>query len=554
MSYYNNNANYGHKNFSFPNFGGGLKRTNSLSNDEIFDLLEWVGNRNRWTNYVYLLLIVWDFDRNNDFRGGHKFGQEYEKVEEHLTELFVNGGATQYQYNQVISSLENFAKFFRNRSFEEELRKQTLDYAYLQIGVRPSELHEEVKLLRDQLRRLSSDQRTRIPKDKIAKPQQTRRFSSDRLEMMDLKNTILELQKKNKKLTDLVSQSDEKIDALQDQAARYQEEASNYQAALGNAINVRWRDDDQNNAVNLSDDIEKLVHTLGSFTKVKGSGVKIREDAANQLLASYNCRTDANEKRGSKFGGKLLLAAALQLKILETIINHVKYNYKISNNKDTDAQEWIDAEEEWVGGSGFLVQEPFELPQNQAYDNNHHNNNLEIDIISNTNELIRLMSRLTEIRSGTDNFTPIAPIKVRQYVYAALGSRAFNDQTHPFISYLIGKIISIMDFYRELLDEQKKQELPNEAIELVLEVIHLFFFRLKAQPTIPEFRFFPSGHPLDAELMEGTWENIQKYEVEICYFPAIGINLGSKDRRVFTKARIITRPKSTLRDDEGDDD
>ncbi|CAG8541441.1 8299_t:CDS:2 [Ambispora gerdemannii] len=550
MSQYGTGNNQ--KNFSFSNFGG-LKRSNSLSHDDLFDLLEWVGIRSRWTNYVYLLLIVWDSDKRSDFRGGHKFGQEYDKVTEHLRELYTTDGATQNQFNLAMNSLEKFAKFFRNH--EEDLRKPTLEYAYSQIGLTSADSYNEGALLREQLHRLSSDQRARIRHLLIRRIQSfaifsghvqrcalerqqlpndnenisnetndhsgsvavtttpTRISSNDHDEVTDLKNQILELQKKNKKLTELLSQSDEKVDVLQDQAARYKEEASNYQAALGNAINVRWRDDDPNNAVNMGDDIEKLVHLLGSFTKVKGSGVRIREDAASQLLASYKCKTEITDKR--------------------------------------DAQEWIDAEEEWVSGSGFLVQEPSELALNQSYDSNYHNN-LEVDIISITKDLIRLMTRFSEVRTGSDNFTPIAPIKLRQHVYAALGSRAFNDVTHPFIRHLAEKIISIMDFYRELVDEQKKQELSKEASDLILEVIHLFFFRLKAQPIVPEFQFFSAGCALDSELMEGTWENVQKSEVEICYFPVIGVNLGSKDRRVFTKARVIARPKSAF-DDEGDD-
>ncbi|KAG9298806.1 hypothetical protein G9A89_015827 [Geosiphon pyriformis] len=583
---------------SFPRYGGlGSQRGTGINTEELFELLEWIGNRTRWTNYVYLILIVWDTDKHQNFRTSPKFDMEYEQVLESLHELLSGDGATRLQYNHALQIFENYQKFWKNN--EDNLRKPSLESAYQQIGLSTDASYEEGAVLRDQLRRLTLEQRKKVRNLIIKRIQSYASFAcylqhlsqmgntkeqvegiasvvssklsvnhstvekitktnlhspNDRNDVAELNNQIAELQKRNKKLSNSLAEADEKLDTAQEQMTILKEEASHYQAALGNAISVRWRDNDPNNPVNLGEDIEKLIHSLGNFAKVKGSSIKIIEDAASQLLANYKCQTEITDKRG----GKLVLHAALQLLILQTILNGCRnyLNKSPHKNQENDqASKLCDAtatqelSNEWVDASHSDSSEEDSVdsstgPPIKKQSSKTMENNLEVDIITTTDDLLDLMTWFSKTRNGTDDFTPIASIKLRQLVYAALGARGFNDIKHPLIMNLVGKLIEIMDTHRVVVGEQKKQDIKAEAIDLVLDVIQLFFFRLKSQPIIPEYRFIGPGPDLNSEFMEGNWEDINQSEVEICYFPLIGINLQSNERRVFTKARVLVRPKT----------
>jgi len=298
-----------------------------------------------------------------------------------------------------------------------------------------------------------------------------------------------------------IKQLQEETEELSEQAKSAKEEASNYQAALGNATNTRWSDNTSINPIQLTKDFEKLQHSLTDFTKVKGRSFKVYDDEAKQLLAKYDCNANLNTKEIKNY-----LSAALQRMILEIIFYNVENLIDYSNNA--------------------------------AYSDEY----LESLIVYHTQSLVECTHLFAESREGQDTVTAITSVKIRQQGYAALGSRGFARSNHPFIKKLVYEILSRMEKYREVLDEEKKKELPSEAEKIIRTGMQLWFC-LKAQEPIPMIHWFESGSHLKPHLMVGSWKNesVEEMEVDFTFFPLI---ITEHDNQIFTKAQVFTRPKS----------
>ncbi|CAG8805738.1 12799_t:CDS:2 [Gigaspora margarita] len=158
--------------------------------------------------------------------------------------------------------------------------------------------------------------------------------------------------------------------------------------------------------------------------------------------------------------------------------------------------------------------------------------------------LCNLINRLGETRNGTDEITRVTPVKVRQQVYAVLGSRGFCKDNHPIIEKLASYILENIGKYRKISDE-KQLEFQYKAIEVVKKFAHLYF-RLNAQEPIPSYsRYFDAGNPLQNNVMDGSWDddNMDNLEVEICSFPLIYIQGKNNSKKILSKAIVLPREK-----------
>ncbi|KAG9291209.1 hypothetical protein G9A89_021711 [Geosiphon pyriformis] len=297
--------------------------------------------------------------------------------------------------------------------------------------------------------------------------------------------------------------AESEIKDLRNQIHKLKQEASQYQATLGNITHVGWKDDDPNNVVQLAKDIENLQHLIRDFTQVRGSNFKLNSENCQKLLQESNCETQL-----SSFKGKTAISFALQQLIIRTIEEAVQKYYTINQN----------------------TQSTFDETQN-----------LEVSISSKVNSLIGLMQKFSNTRIDNDDFTRVAPVKLRQQVYSVLGSHAFSSPNHPFFKYLIKIVLDKMEIYREILSEEYKAELPRRAAEVIRQVICIFLYRIKTQAEIPQIKFFEAGTPLDNGLMEGSFDS-ENEVVDICGFPAIGTNLDdAKKRKILCKALVQAR-------------
>ncbi|GBC08151.1 hypothetical protein RclHR1_07930008 [Rhizophagus clarus] len=323
---------------------------------------------------------------------------------------------------------------------------------------------------------------------------------------------VKRLQERNDKMKSVydehINQLQEEANELRKAAKSANDEASGYQAALGSATNVRWSDSTFNNPIQLTKDIEKFQHLLADFTKVKGKSIKINEDAAKHLLNKYECKANLNSKEIKNY-----LAAALQRMILETIFYHTDNLYRLAEK----SQVFIDA-------------------------------HLESFIVYYTQNLVDYTNKLAKNREGKDSITTITPVKIRQQVYAALGSRGFAKSNHPHMKKIVNGILNKMEKYREVVDEEKKKDLHSEAEKIIRTGMQLWFC-LKAQEPVPKIHWFKSGAGIQSHLTVGSWEseNIKEIEVDFTFFPLIIAEHDGQDNQVFNKAQVFVRPKQNGR-------
>ncbi|RGB33610.1 hypothetical protein C1646_669209 [Rhizophagus diaphanus] len=396
-----------------------------------------------------------------------------------------------------------------------------------------------------------------------------------------------------RRLQQRANESDLESQNLKKQLMELKEEASRYQSALGKATNVRWGDDDSNNPVQLTKSIVEIANSIAEITTVKGKDVTIIDNTANELLQKYNCLTRVNSGKG----WKSILAAALQRLIIETLFQALS-NYLSQCDPRTRPKPLIYKQQ--VPSQSLQQQQqqqqPQQPPQQQQQQNNpqpsnaqtsnaqtqaqsviaaareniqslpkrssslivstnsnsilrnpsspvDHNNNLEVEISLTMTSLVGLVNHLAETRKGSDDITKITPIKIRQQIYAVLGTRGFCKDNHPFIEQLTTTILDTLSRYRQM-NKEKLAVLKENTTKLVTEFVHLYF-RLNAQEPIPDFKdFFDAGTPVQNNLMEGAWDDdaSDDLEVEICSFPLISVK-STKDnsRKVLSKAHVVPR-------------
>ncbi|KAF0464075.1 hypothetical protein F8M41_026555 [Gigaspora margarita] len=333
--------------------------------------------------------------------------------------------------------------------------------------------------------------------------------------------------------------SDLEIQALKKKLIELKDEASRYQSALGEATNVRFGDDDSNNQVQLSKAIIEMQNLLMDFTTVKGKDITIDEKAVSELLTLYKCKTR----------GKPVISAALQRSTFELLVNYTT-KYLTRRPKTIQPLPSSQPRQSFQPSNQQQYQQQYQQAQ-QSYNQRSSMNQLPIDdayleseITIHMISLCNLINRLGETRNGTDEITRVTPVKVRQQVYAVLGSRGFCKDNHPIIEKLASYILENIGKYRKISDE-KQLEFQYKAIEVVKKFAHLYF-RLNAQEPIPSYsRYFDAGNPLQNNVMDGSWDddNMDNLEVEICSFPLIYIQGKNNSKKILSKAIVLPREK-----------
>ncbi|CAG8479866.1 8651_t:CDS:2 [Paraglomus occultum] len=407
--------------------------------------------------------------------------------------------APREQISLLASKLEKTKNKLKAKAEESRTLRREADEKYRQY-------EEQIQELRNELSNVNqlNNSYTEACREKEELTKQVNKAKEE-------KEAILAKHENDRLLQQRAHESAEaEVRKLRKEMQKLKEEASAYQSALGSATNIRWSDDDSNNSVQLTKAINDLQHLLSDLCKVKGASVKINEEAAAELLRQYKCETKMTDKRP-----KPVLSACLQRLVLETIFSH------------------IDA---FINGSLEIATNGRQPPDED----------LEASIISTTSHLVSLVSQFSSSRKGTDQLTTITPIKIRQQIYAILGSRAFVNSSHPFIKNLTDDLVTTMSRYRVLtLEGRKKEEAMMEVHDLIQQAIHLYF-GFHAQEPVPDFKFFfESGEKLTPSMMAGPWseDEVENLEVEICSFPLVRI---ADTNRVLSKAQVIPRGKNGM--------
>ncbi len=305
---------------------------------------------------------------------------------------------------------------------------------------------------------------------------------------------------------------------LEEQNAKLKEEASKYQSALGVATNTRLGDDDQNHSVKLKKDIESLQKSLENYVTHLKPNMDIDIVKVQALAQEYGCLNEITDK--------LFIKAILQRKILDQVQN---FTFRLSS--------------EYQGSNAAL----------------------ELDIDIKTRELLELIERFSKTRVGTDKVIDAASTKIRQQVYGILGNRGFNDiicpdedgtstSTHDLIDFASKELNRMMNQYRKINDVNRKRQVEAMAPKLIQDIYKLFCFRLNVQEPIAEPHFFKKDTKINPNIMKGSWneDEINQLCVDICYFPLIGRDFASSDRKVYTQAKVF--PRATVSSNETDEE
>ncbi|CAG8681873.1 16538_t:CDS:2 [Acaulospora morrowiae] len=340
------------------------------------------------------------------------------------------------------------------------------------------------------------------------------------------------------------NESDLEIQGLKKQIVQFKDEASQLQSRLGNATSFHWGDNDANNTVQLNKVISNIQDKLDEFAMVKGRDVLIIEENAARLLQQYKCTTKIG---GGK--GKPVLSAALQRLTLETLFHHLnKYLHQPEKSSRQNPQlvnQQLQQQHQQALATSRHSTSPQPNPRSSSL-GAEQNNNLEVEITTTMTSLCDLVSQLTESRQGSDDVSRATPIKIRQQIYAVLGTRGFCKDGHPFIEQLSSAILEKIGQYRQLKSEERQSEVKKNTIEIVRDIVQLYF-RLNAQEPVPDFtEFFGAGSTIQNNVMDGSWDddNIEDLEVEICSFPLISVRGKDNVRKVLSKAQVVARKRN----------
>ena len=111
---------------------------------------------------------------------------------------------------------------------------------------------------------------------------------------------------------------------------------------------------------------------------------------------------------------------------------------------------------------------------------------------------------------------------------------------------VVSHVLNDFEKCRQFMDESKKKDIEELAPSIILEIIRIFYFRLRTHVPVVEYHFFKSGDRFDSATMECALDDDgedEKQVVEICSFPLIGVNiLDKKKRQIFNKAKVQLRP------------
>ncbi|RIA87533.1 hypothetical protein C1645_854335 [Glomus cerebriforme] len=471
---------------------------NIFSND--WKLFIWLSSLKQYEHYIYLFIAIWDIIKPHDDNVElfNEFINEIDQMKSYIEDLFANRVINKREEQKYSSLLDEY------RDDEIEIKKKHVSCAYAELEKSGFESSSKInkqlcklKPLRIKLLRQMVLNRM----DSFIEISRKTRIVNDEENDLSLDDPI-ELQKE--------------IESLRKQNTVLVEENSNYQALLGNMKNTRLSDHDPNNATKLTSDIVELQHLISEFTIVQGPEYKINEEKSIKLFSHYNCQVDFSSPKA-----KLMLGGILQRCIIEQILTDVYSYFK----KYSNATE---------------IQNPDDI--------------IEVDILNATDRLIQSINYFNEKRPGKDYVTQTTPIKVRQQIHAALGCRGFLKD-HPLIIDTAKRICNAMNVYRQIVDQDILNEIKAQSIQITHEVTSIFYFRLKTQQIIPTYHFFQSGDEIDIHLMQGAWsrEDAKKLEVEVCYFPCIGVldkeNLSNQ--KIFTKAQVYTRLKKQNSSNDG---
>ncbi|PKY61333.1 hypothetical protein RhiirA4_486159 [Rhizophagus irregularis] len=348
---------------------------------------------------------------------------------------------------------------------------------------------------------------------RIDRSQQSLDLVKDQIQNLEKEKE--ELEAKNNNLVQINGNLETQIEDLTKQNALLKDEASTYQSALGVATNFQLGDVDQNNAVNLNEDLLELNDNIKKYVTNLKQDIAVNIEEVKKLLLLYKCSTKVTSQKEDR----LLIQAVLHRHVMEKVFEYASQYFRSTGK--------------------------------------HYH--LESDITKNESTLSLLLIHASKFRSGNDEVTRVGPSKLRQQIYSVLSNRGFADiigvgktlHEHPFITYHKDELNKIMNELRVINNNQKKITSENLAATIIREVVKIFWFRLKVQEPVVQYRWIQNNTLVDKTLVEvanlDDKDEVANSYVKLCFFPLIGRDIDSNNRRIYTLAKVIAKPTSNLR-------
>ncbi|GBB91275.1 hypothetical protein RclHR1_18450005 [Rhizophagus clarus] len=336
----------------------------------------------------------------------------------------------------------------------------------------------------------------------------------------EIKSKDEEIKSKDEK----IKSKDEEIKSKNEEITKLKQENSKYQFKLGSATTFRLSDNDKNNPVQLNEDISNIQDGLDSYvTNLRKSDVDINLKNITDLLNKYRAKKNKNTNTFTlnnlneidEINDDIpLIKAVLQRHVLHTILDSFS-DYQRRNSRK--------------------------------------NPPLELQFLNKAEELEKLANRLEKERIGGDVVTSACSVKIRQQSFAALGNRGFSNiqekGLHDFIKESKERLNKEMESYRRITNPTKKEEVDKKVADLIREVVRLFYFRLKTQEPIAEFKWLDDNDEFDpAHMIEHGDEENENRPVEMCIFPLIYKCDESQPNKLqpYTKATVFIRDHYNL--------
>ncbi|GBB98368.1 hypothetical protein RclHR1_03200018 [Rhizophagus clarus] len=450
-----------------------------------------------------------------------KLEEEKEKLQDEIQELINENkeqeqrlNDTQNQSSDTIKKLEEEKKKLQDEIQELVNENKDLNDMQIQSSDTIEKLEEEKKKLQDDIQEYDNDSN----KYKSSYNNLQEKYNELTNKNNEETNQNQKLKNEINQINDINQQYIEKIDQLQQSLQNLEKEkeeldAKNYnlyyqlerlvqQNELKNELLLD--DDCQNHALKLNDDILGLNDNIKIYITDLKQDVTVNMEEIKKLLLLYECPT----KITNQDDDRLLIQAVLQRHIIETI---------------------------------FLFATKYFQTTEQCY-------HLESDIINKTSSLYNLLNKISKQRAGNEEVSHVASIKLRQQIYSILNNHGFCDiigdgiYEHPFIVHHKEQLNKIMNELRIIEDDQEKIASENLAATIIREFVRIFWFRLIVQEPVVQYAWIPHNAKMDKTLMEGTnLDDNENLHVDLCYFPLTGRDLASKNRKIYTPAKVFTR-------------
>jgi len=381
---------------------------------------------------------------------------------------------------------ERLASILEKSNEEFEQLKSTKENEILEIKTQIEKIHQENHKIKAQ----NEDLIKKLKQQRATEEQQLKEKHKleEQLKGLQDESSILRSEGINIRIENESLQKEiiDKVSSLQTKDKKIKElqsEASEYQAILGDTLNVN--DNATTSSSQIPSDMTSLAASLRQFCKFT-KPVIVNEQTLDKTLSAWKISKAKSRLRAKN---------------------------QFSNAVQGDAIRFISSEL-----TKYLARDNARF---DSYKNPDHK--LEHEIVSLTDQLTKKIDRFLKVHNDVNKVRNLTAVKVRQLVYAVLALHSFTDKQHPFVKDTVGYLMRGMNKARELPKDMVLDS-ENCAANIIQLCASLFYFKLRMTEPEAELFWVPQGAEYDDRRMvaDGATEGeLDHARVEYCLSPMI---------------------------------